>query len=458
MFEVLPDSTSAPLLTEALPRADSAPNSTEIALRETLKHRELQIAAMSRLSAAVFSHRSVEALIRETLTIAIETVGAGAGSLQMHEPVRDQLVFRYVIGEGAEKLIGFAMSASQGVSGRVFRSGKPDIMSDVQNRPDFNRAVDEQSGTVTQSMATVPIKRAGATPIGVMQILNFADTYDHYDLEVLEVIAAQAAIAIENARLEQQSRKAAMVNLIGDISHDIKNMLTPIQTGVWTLDPMLGEMFERLDAACAHLNAIDQSKIRAAMAMAREDYGWILQNALDAAERVQIRTKEIADAVKGVSTPPRFVEANFNEVVEEVVLALRLVAYDAQVELVPDLDGSLPAVEFDHKLIYNALYNLANNAIPETPEGGHVTIRTRALGAPERNFLVEVVDTGRGMPAEVRDRLFTDEAISSKPGGTGLGTRIVADVVKRHHGHIAVQSEPGMGTIFTLLLPLRQNQ
>ncbi|MBW3636631.1 MAG: GAF domain-containing protein, partial [Armatimonadetes bacterium] len=416
---------------------------TEAALRAVLHHRERQIEAMSRLSAAMFVHRSVDALIRETLTIAVETVGADAGSLQMHDAVRDQLVFRYAVGPAAERILGFTTPASQGISGRVFRSGEPDIISDVRQRPDFDRAVDKYTGYVTQSMATVPIKRPGASPIGVMQILNFAESYDIYDLEVLEVIAAQAAIAIENARLEQQSRQAAMVNLIGDISHDIKNMLTPIQTGVWTLDPMLREMFERVDAACAQLSEADCAKIQSATSLAREDYGWILQNALDAAERVQIRTKEIADAVKGVSTPPRFVEANFNEVVEEVVLALRLVAYDAQVELVSDLDPALPTIEFDHKLIYNALYNLASNAIPETPEGGRVMLRTRALSAGESNFLIEVIDNGRGMAPEVSQRLFTDEAISTKPGGTGLGTRIVADVVRRHHGHIAVQSELG---------------
>lgn len=434
----------------------AAPTPREIALSSALEHRELQIEAMSRLAAVMFSPGSVESLIRETLTIAIETVGADAGSLQMYDPVRDQLVFRYAVGAAAERLIDFSMPANQGISGQVFRSGEPDIASDVQQRPDFNRAADEQAGYVTKSMVTVPIKRPGASPIGVMQILNFVGTYDLYDLEVLEVIASQAAFAIENSRLEQQSRKAAMVNLIGDVSHDIKNMLTPIQTGVWTLDPMLGEMFEKLDNACAKLPPADKERIRAATALVREDYGWILQNALDAAERVQIRTKEIADAVKGVSTPPRFVLANFNEVADEVVVALRLVAYDAQVDLIADLDPALPHVEFDHKQIYNALYNLINNAVPETPEGGQIVVRTRSLGPLEENFLVEVSDTGRGMPSVVRDRLFTDEAISTKPGGTGLGTRIVADVVRRHHGHIAVQSEPGKGTTFTLLLPLRQ--
>ncbi len=115
-------------------------------------------------------------------------------------------------------------------------------------------------------------------------------------------------------------------------------------------------------------------------------------------------------------------------------------------------------VEFDRKQIYNALYNLVNNAIPETPEGGIITLLTRALSARDGNFLVEVSDTGRGMPENVREKLFTDEAISTKPGGTGLGTRIVADIVRRHHGHIAVKSEIGVGTTFTVLLPLRQNR
>jgi len=96
-------------------------------------------------------------------------------------------------------------------------------------------------------MVTVPVKHQGGKAIGVLQIINYDESYDHYDLEVLEVVASQAALAIENARLLQQARKAELVNLIGDVSHDIKNMLTPIQTGVWTLEPMLSEMFKMLD-------------------------------------------------------------------------------------------------------------------------------------------------------------------------------------------------------------------
>ena len=451
---------SAGALTSSASDGAAAPSKENVSLHDLrleLSHRERQIEAMSRASAALFSQNSVEALIRQTLVIAMESVGAGSGSIQMHDPVRDQLVFRVVVGPASERLVGFSLPATQGISGRVFRSGKPDITGDAQNATEFNREVDEKTGTVTQSMATVPIKRPGHAPIGVMQILNFSENYDEFDLEVLEMVAGQAAIAIENARLEQSARKAAMINLIGDVSHDIKNMLTPIQTGVWTLDPLLRQTWQELEAECAQMPHEWSERVLKVTKMAREEYEWILQNALDAAERVQIRTKEIADAVKGVSTPPRFVEEDIHAVCLEVISALRLVAHDHQVDLVPDFDMTIPPVQIDHKLIYNALYNLVNNAVPETPEGGSVTLRTRRLGPQEKNFAIEVADTGRGMSPGVRERLFSDESVSTKPGGTGLGTRIVADIVRRHRGHIAVQSEQNVGTTFTLLLPLRQS-
>ena len=67
---------------------------------------------------------------------------------------------------------------------------------------------------------------------------------------------------------------------------------------------------------------------------------------------------------------------------------------------------------------------------------------------------VSVVDTGKGMPPAVRESLFTYHAISRKVGGTGLGTKIVKDVIDAHHGQITVESEPGVGTSFHITLPV----
>jgi signal transduction histidine kinase len=108
----------------------------------------------------------------------------------------------------------------------------------------------------------------------------------------------------------------------------------------------------------------------------------------------------------------------------------------------------------DERRLFNALYNLINNAIPEVPPGGTITVSAREepIGVA---LYVTVEDTGKGIPPEIRDTLFTPAAKSSKHGGTGLGTKIVKDVVDAHHGKITVESELGVGTTFHIYLPLR---
>ncbi len=430
-------------------------------LRTALDHRERQIEAIRRTSDALFSHTGVDAMVRETLTLALKVLYADAGTVYLYEASTDSLVFRHVIGASAETLTGRRMPASTGIAGKVFRTGIPDLTENANESDTHNREIDKQSGYRTDSIMTVPIKRTDGNPIGVMQVLNAQfPPFDHRDLEVLQVLCSQAAAAIEHADLLQQARKAEIVNVIGDISHDIKNMLTPIQSGVWTLQPMLDQLFEDLDkiqATCPEAETWGKDIARIANSV-REDYTWMLTNALDAADQVQARTREIADAIKGETAPPLFEEADLNETAREVMRTLRLVAERKEIRLNLDLDENLPRAEFDRKKMFDALYNLVNNAIPETPERGRITLRTRG---PEDNgdtLLVEVADTGKGMPEEVRLRLFTESAISTKVGGTGLGTRIVGGIVKRHNGTITVASEQGVGSTFSIRLPLRHKE
>jgi signal transduction histidine kinase len=330
----------------------------------------------------------------------------------------------------------------------------------VQARTDHNEEIAKQTGYRTQSMMTVPVKRSGGNPIGVMQVLNAHVPFTDRDLEVLEVLCAQAATGIEHAQLAEEAKKAQIVNVIGDISHDIKNMLTPIISGAWTLEPMLRRLFEELDelrSRCGIDDALSRDISRVADSV-RHDYGWILASTINAAEQVQGRTKEIADAIKGELSPPFFEVADLNDTCREVVRPLRTVAERGNVRLLLELDETMPKTEFDRHQMYNALYNLVNNALPETPEGGSVTLRTRGPAAGDDHITIEVQDTGRGIPEKIRTRLFTEQAVSTKPGGTGLGTRIVAGVVKRHNGTITVDSAEGQGSVFTVRIPVRHNQ
>lgn len=434
-------------------------------LEAALAQRDRQIAAIRRTSEALLSQNSVDAMVRETLELALDVLAAEGGTVYLHEPATDTLVFRHVVGPMASALTGQRMPAGKGIAGKVFHSGAPDLANAAAERGEFDRTFDEKSGYETRSVMTAPLKRPDGGAIGVMQIVNARPTpqaprrvFDASDLSVLQALGGQAAAAIEQARLQEQARRAEIVNVIGDISHDIKNMLTPIQSGVWTLEPMLGALFEDLDkiqATCPDTEPWGRDIARIAGAV-RGDYRWMLAGALDAADKVQARTREIADAIKGELAPPFYETADLNDVAREVIQSLRLVGEAKSIHLQLDLDGALPPAEFDRKQLYNALYNLVNNAIPETPAGGKITLRTRGPQNNEKTLLIEVQDTGKGIPPHVRARLFTDEAVSTKPGGTGLGTRIVGGVVKRHNGAITVESEPGQGSTFSIRLPLRR--
>lgn len=163
--------------------------------------------------------------------------------------------------------------------------------------------------------------------------------------------------------------------------------------------------------------------------------------------------REIADTVKGISSPLRFAPCQILEVVEGVYNIFRFYAEEVGVSLHAQGLETLPSIQADENRLFNALYNLVNNAIPETPAGGSVTIGG-SVGPDGSTVVVTVSDTGGGIPPEIRDRLFTREAVSGKPGGTGLGTKIVKDAVDAHAGTITVHSELEKGTTFTIKLPI----
>jgi signal transduction histidine kinase len=96
--------------------------------------------------------------------------------------------------------------------------------------------------------------------------------------------------------------------------------------------------------------------------------------------------------------------------------------------------------------------NLITNACHATPSGGRITVGTRVQDA---QLLVEVRDTGAGMPADVASRVF-EPFFTTKPDGkgTGLGLSIVQGIVENHGGRIVVESSPGQGSVFSIALPV----
>ena len=353
----------------------------------------------------------------------------------------------------------FGMDSSQrtfasgsGLPGRVWADGAPAWIPDICNDPNFRRASLALKADLHGAFA-FPIS-TGDRIYGVLEF--FTREIRQPDREMLNMVRdigmkigqfierrqTEDVLRQTEARLVEEAKLAEVARTTADIGHDLKNLLTPVVLGA---SHVQGEL-EECERKLPHL---DPLQARATL----EESKQVLMMIRTGARRIQERVREIADSVKGITSPPQFSPCHVKTIVSDVFDSLRLVADQQGVSLrTKDLDA-LPPLIADESRLFNAIYNLVNNAIPEVPVGGTITV----LGRTEPNtrlVTVSVMDTGRGMSPEVRESLFTYRATTRKHGGTGLGTKIVKDVVEAHGGRIAVESEVGVGTTFHITLPI----
>ncbi len=439
------------------------PEAIEV-LEARLAQRDRQLASIHRITAALSTITKLAEVVKQALHVSLECVGANDGSVILYDAAKDKLVFAYVIGAKADELIGLELDPGRGIAGAVFQSGSLRVSDDVSKEADHDKKVEEHTKYVTRNMVTVPLKSPQGQTLGVMQVLN-KDTgrFDDGDVEVLEILGGQIAIALESARLYEEARLAEVVRFIGNLSHDVKNMITPSQTGAETLQMIADDTYARLDEllTAEQCPGAPLDDIWVALDDLRVMYPEMLSMILDGCDAVQQRMVEVSAAVKGIVSEPHFERQQLGAVIERVIKPLELVGEKAGVTVSYQPQGELPDIDMDDKQMYNATYNLVNNAIQATPSGGSVTAKTRLSEVgefepfPEAQVVVlEVVDTGQGMPPEVKAKAFTDNAVSTKPMGTGLGTKIVKNVMDVHNAKIQVDSEEGKGTTIRCLLPL----
>ena len=242
--------------------------------------------------------------------------------------------------------------------------------------------------------------------------------------------------------IERMGQRVEITKLMGEITHDVKNLLMPLVAGTDLLA-------EEIDDVFRHLPAMERSRAEQSHSNCEE----VITMFRNTSRRIQDRMKAIADYAAVTRVSQKFEPCVIGKIAESVVKSLRSAAEQRQVTLRLEGLQGLPAIAGDEARLYSLLYNLVNNAIPEVPPHGLVTIGG-SHEAGDDCIRLRVADTGNGMSAEIRDHLFTNRLVSSKTGGTGLGTKIVKDVVDMHGGRISVESEPGRGTTFEIRLPI----
>jgi signal transduction histidine kinase len=341
----------------------------------------------------------------------------------------------------------------EGLSGRTWATGKPIWIPDVVADPTFRRAGMAEKVGLHGAFA-FPVQKGDRT-YGVMEF--FFREIREPDQDVLDMVAnlgvriglfidrkqTEQELRRTEARLVEEQKLAEVARVLGNIGHDLKNLLMPILSGAGLLEEELRECFTKLPESA-------MVKMKPSHEAAQE----LIEMIRRSSSRIHERVKEIADSVKGLSSPMQFAPCHVVDIVSSVCATLRVLADGRQVVLLTESLETLPEIRADENRLFNAFYNLVNNAIPEVPPGGSVTVRGHA-DESGKYIVLSVIDTGKGMSPEIRDSLFTYQAISRKAGGTGLGTKIVKDVVDAHGGTITVESIEGKGTAFHVRLPIQ---
>lgn len=239
----------------------------------------------------------------------------------------------------------------------------------------------------------------------------------------------QLAVAFNRMSAELELLETSRRDLVANVSHELKTPITAIR---------------------AHLeNLLDGVE---------EPNHEVLEVMLAQSERLGRLVEQLLDLsrLESGEVPLRREEVSLGPLVTQVMSEIEVASADRDVDVRSDVPDDLPSIEADPERVHQVIFNLVDNAVRFTPEGGEVRIQAhRHNGSVE----VSVADTGVGIPPEALPRLFerfyrVDPARAREDGGTGIGLAIARSVVEAHGGTIRAESEPGQGSTFTFDLPV----
>jgi signal transduction histidine kinase len=357
--------------------------------------------------------------------------------------------FKGLSAETAESIA--RRPASAGISGKVFATGQPLLFEDIQNDPGYqqisSRSKFSSLGFVTSG--GFPI-RAKDKVIGVLHVANkIRRQVVAEEFQLLESIAQEIGVAVENARLfaEVNATTSELLKTNQDLleatqakSEFIAAMSHELRT---PLNIIIGNSDLTRDGFFGDLNPEQKDALRKVSRNARV----LLKMINDVLALSRLEAKKMSLELSTV---------DIAEIVAHARTHVEQINRDNRLEVRWDVDWNVPPLVTDAMKLEEILQNLIGNAFKFTP-CGRVEVRVRSLREQER-VQFSVTDTGIGIESENMGKIFNEfeqirEAHTGNFNGVGLGLSIVKKYLELMKGDIHVESKPGEGSTFTFSLP-----
>ncbi len=310
-----------------------------------------------------------------------------------------------------------------------------DALDDARANPELARRLDLRSVVIVPLMAHERLEGI------LVAARSRPSSWRPDEVELAHALAGHAALAIENARLYREAQEAFL-----RLQHAQYNMMRAERmAAVGTLAASLAhEVRNPLNSINLQLVLLSRRVARAEPSLQTE-----VEKLLESARKEIARLDTLVNEFLSLSTIDNLslAAASPGEVLREIIDLMAPVARERGIDVTDEIEASLPPIRMDREKMKQVLINLVRNALEAMPESG-----TLALFARNENGAVVfgVGDTGVGIePGIDIFNFFT----TTKRGGTGLGLPIARRIVEAHGGTLAYTSEPGRGTVFSVILP-----
>ena len=411
---------------------------------ERLTRMTAQFRALHAIDVALTSSLQLDRVLRLILEEAVKLVGAEHGSLRLLDEESGELALKAFVGEGwTPEVQAYTFPLGHGITGWVAQHRQPYLCPDAHRDPQNVILFEEMRSGVAVPLL-VGTENAGGEEelLGVLLLESTQPAaFDRYDVELLEALAQEAVIAIQNATRHQALQDEHERRLAAE-------KWTVMGQAATALAHRINNLIGIVPASAAEIRrSLDRLDIPAA------ERAWIDAN-LDRIERNGRFVLKLADGLfrPFQETGPK-VRFDVNRLLNEAVQAANL---PAEIEIVRDFAPNLPPLESSSLLvdIFLELITNARKALAGRPRQ-RLTLRTRAENGENGPWLViEIEDTGAGIEPEQMAHLWD----MFKPSATGVGFGLwwVRTFLERQGGMIRCQSRPGEGSTFTVRLPTAQ--